>query len=188
MDDLRPISDFPGYYVDATGRIWSRRWILCKDVTRMSSDMRRLKDIRHSGTGYRFVWLRRDNRNHKRYVHRVVLEAFVGACPTDKHETRHINGIKEDNRLDNLAWGTHREQYEDKIIHGTSGKGRPSELCGEKHPMVKLTRAQAAEILALAYSESSGVLARRYGVSDSTILNIWKRRSWRCLDGYQGTL
>jgi HNH endonuclease len=53
-----------------------------------------------------------------RYVHRVVLETFVGPCPPGL-ETRHLNGRPSDNRLVNLAWGSTAEQVADKIAHGT---------------------------------------------------------------------
>jgi HNH endonuclease len=51
-------------------------------------------------------------------VHSLVLETFVGARP-DGLEARHLNGDSLDNRLVNLAWGTHSENMLDKQAHGT---------------------------------------------------------------------
>ena len=54
--------------------------------------------------GYRQVLL-----NGKfRYLHRIVLEAFVGPCP-EGHECDHINRDKDNNELTNLRWVTPKE-------------------------------------------------------------------------------
>lgn len=51
-------------------------------------------------------------------VHQLVLEAFVGP-PGPGQEARHLDGDKANNRLSNLAWGTHTENMRDAIRHGT---------------------------------------------------------------------
>lgn len=50
-------------------------------------------------------------------VHRLVLEAFVGPCP-EGMETCHRNGVKTDNRVENLYWGTSSENNDDIVRHG----------------------------------------------------------------------
>ena len=50
-------------------------------------------------------------------VHRVVLLAFVGPLP-DGMVTRHLNDIKFDNRLSNLAYGTWSENMDDRVANG----------------------------------------------------------------------
>lgn len=46
--------------------------------------------------------------NEKYYVHRLVLLAFDGKPPTKFHQADHLNGIKTDNRIENLQWVTSR--------------------------------------------------------------------------------
>lgn len=66
-------------------------------------------------------------------VHRLVLEAFVGPCPTEM-EARHLNGDRMDNRLENLRWGTKSENAYDKIRHGTHTKTSRTH-CPRRHPL-----------------------------------------------------
>jgi HNH endonuclease/NUMOD4 motif len=55
---------------------------------------------------------------HRRAVHRLVMEVFVGPCP-DGMEVRHLNGVPGDNRVENLKYGTHTENVLDAVAHGT---------------------------------------------------------------------
>lgn len=51
-------------------------------------------------------------------VHVLVLEAFVGPRPTECHVARHVmSRLPSDNRLKNLAWGTHHENRIDQRRH-----------------------------------------------------------------------
>lgn len=97
-----------------------------------------------------------------RQVYHLVLEAFVGPCPSGE-EARHLDGDHTNNRWDNLAWGSHLENEADKIVHGTSQHG-------ERNAQAKLTNAQADEIR--TSTEPGRTLAVRYGVADSLISRI----------------
>lgn len=51
---------------------------------------------------------------------------------------------------------------------------------GESHPQAKLTEASVREIRTAAASGiRQNALARRYGVSESTVMNVVKRRNWK---------
>ena len=69
--------------------------------------------------GYRLVSLSdHEGRKRKHRVHRLVLLAFVGPQPVGKPIVRHLNGDPLDNRLENLAYGTHVENMADAKLHG----------------------------------------------------------------------
>lgn len=68
--------------------------------------------------GYRTVNIYINKKLHVRTVHRVVLETFVGLRP-DGMECCHGNGVRSDNRLENLRWDTHEANEADKVRHGT---------------------------------------------------------------------
>lgn len=106
-------------------------------------------------------------------VHRLVLLAFVGPCP-DGMEARHLNGIKTDNRADNLAWGTPEQNRQDNRDLGVYERG-------EGHTQVKLTETQVREI---RHRHAAGgvllrELAEEFGVTPTNINAILSRRSWK---------
>ncbi len=108
-------------------------------------------------------------RRRRLWVSHAVLFAFVGPCPPDKTEARHRNGVRTDNRVENLSWATHAENLADQIEHGT----RPR---GEDKPQAKLTEADVRAIR--RDTRSTTVLGREYGVSAETVRQIKHRRKW----------
>jgi hypothetical protein len=69
-------------------------------------------------SGHVSVTFRRHPDRYQMSVHRLVLLTFVGPCPPNM-ETRHLDGQPSNNRLDNLCYGTRRENMADRIRHGT---------------------------------------------------------------------
>jgi len=57
-----------------------------------------------------------------RYVHRLVLIAFVGPCP-EGCECNHKDGVKANNHLSNLEWVTHSENMKHGYRTGLTSKG-----------------------------------------------------------------
>lgn len=85
--------------------------------------------------GYKFVCLRKNSINHNSLIHRLVAEAFINN-PNNLPVVNHIDGNKQNNRVDNLEWCT----YHDNRMHAnrlglTPQKGKPREVIvkfGEK--------------------------------------------------------
>ena len=103
--------------------------------------------------GYRQLTMVGPDGRRTARVHRLVMEAFVGPCP-DGLVVDHINGIRHDNRLENLRYVTQAENIAASTRMGGArvGGGRPS--LGRKARTVKtsvsLSPDQAAAIRALA--------------------------------------
>jgi hypothetical protein len=101
----RPIEGWELYQVSDLGHV--RRWF--KSGWKLLST-----EIRNGCTvSYPLVTLY-DGHGHgvARTVHTLVLEAFVGQCPSGL-EGCHQNGVAWDNRLSNLRWDTHESNMAD---------------------------------------------------------------------------
>ena len=65
--------------------------------------------------GYKIV-----SKNKKLfYVHRLVAETYI-PNPNNCRTVNHKNGIKDDNRVDNLEWATRRKNCEHARLNGLS--------------------------------------------------------------------
>jgi hypothetical protein len=163
-----PLQDYPGYGVSAKGELW----MLAKGTGRDFSP-RPLKYFVHH-TGYAVARMTIDRKVVIKRLHTLVCLGFHGPCPPDKREVRHLNGIRLDNRAENLAWGTSSENHADKVLHGTDGRG-------EKNSRAKLTEVQVREIRALSAKAelTHEQIAAMYGVSRWTINQIVDRLKWK---------
>lgn len=109
-------------------------------------------------------------------VHRAVMLAFK---PEEKQVlVRHLDGNKHNNRLDNLAWGTHKENSDDMVRHGTAARSGESRR-GEKNGCARLTETEVLDIRKRAETESKASISRYYNVGETTIWNIVQRQRWK---------
>ncbi len=90
-------------------------------------------------------------------VHRLVLLAFIGRCPKG-YEVRHLNSIKTDNRLVNLAYGTHSENVIDTINLGRNSRQKlNAELVSEIRR--RTNNGEAIKDLAIEYKVSTRAIS-----------------------------
>lgn len=116
MEIWREVSEFKGYYeVSNRGNVRS-----CERIVQFRKQNRVLKGKQiyqnPKGGKYLTVNLSVENKQYRRYVHRLVAEAFI-PNPENKKEVNHINEIHTDNRVENLEWVTRREN----IYHSFGG-------------------------------------------------------------------
>jgi hypothetical protein len=117
----------PNYRAGSDGSIWSthHRW-----GARQSWRQLKPGTIR-SGPHYkRLVVALGRGRQNFRYVHHCVLEAFVGEQP-EGTEACHEDGNASNNKIENLYWGTKKQNGLDARRHGRRK--------GERHTLAKLT-------------------------------------------------
>jgi len=94
--DIPVYNIYHGYEVDTEGNIWS---------TKIKNERRKLKT--HTTRGLCFVCITNGHRHRKvLYNHKVVAEAFIPKPPksVQKWVVSHIDGNKQNNRVDNLKW------------------------------------------------------------------------------------
>lgn len=121
VSDLGRVRSLPRVGIDVQGR----RHSICGRILRPIRVPSR--DPKHP---YNTVVLFRAGQKHRRSVHRLVLEAFIGSKPG--MVARHLNGIAGDDRLVNLAWGTPRQNTLDSVAHGTHPMARRTH-CPQGH-------------------------------------------------------
>jgi hypothetical protein len=106
----------PGYGVSKDGRVFSleHNW--------RGYGQREL--VQQPNTdGYMRVRMVIDGRRKSYMVHKLVAAVFLDGQPSPRHEIRHLNGDKRDNRAVNLSWGTRRENAADRERHGRTSRG-----------------------------------------------------------------
>lgn len=107
-----------------------------------------------------------------RKIHRMVLLAFSGEPPTQKHVAAHANGCRTDNRLINLRWATCKENHADARKHGTWPHGK-------KLPHSKLDQETVKRIRSLKLKRGDQTLiATVLGVSRAIICEALSGKSW----------
>jgi RAB protein geranylgeranyltransferase component A len=112
--------------------------------------------------GYLQVTLRPFVEKKRVAVHQAVATAFHGPCP-EGMVVAHLNGVSTDNRPDNLAFATQKENISHKVEHGTY-------TCGDKHHFSKISDAECLEILEeMKTSKARKLIAEDHGVSLSHI-------------------
>ena len=177
QETWKPIPSHAGYEASDLGRIRSRlEKASGSGVGRgkyVLGDQWRIKVPSLTHEGYLVTPVGGGPRCRQRKVHHLVLEAFVGPCP-EGQQCRHLNGIRNDNRLSNLVWGTARENQADCRRHGTL-------RVGSRHHRTKLTEAQVIEIRRLWKSGTvkQVEIQARFGIGETGLWSILKNRTWR---------
>ena len=120
----------------------------------------------------------RYNGKHDR-LFRVLYQQKYGIIPKGK-VLRHLCNNAWCCNVEHLKIGTHKENMQDMINCGHSGKGQPKlKNRGEKNSASKLTEKQVKEI----YLSNLGCvkLSKEYSVSKVNIRNIKNKLQWKWL-------
>lgn len=122
--------------------------------------------------GYNKVTMTIGLKKYNRFVHRLIAVAFI-PNPKNKGCVNHINGIKNDNRTENLEWCTVRENN----IHAIK-MGLKKPLFGENHNLVKITRKDVEEIKENKDNLYQWQLGLVYGIGQVQVSRIINNKRW----------
>jgi hypothetical protein len=105
-------------------------------------------------------------------VHRLVLSNF-SKLEIDK-QINHINGVKTDNRIENLEWCTNIENQKHAFENGLLDS-----KMGVKNFWAKLTNEQVLDIKRKGKYSTWKKIGQDYAVSDTTIRRIINNKKWK---------
>lgn len=171
---------FEGFYMISTlGRLRNfSKEIFCSKNNSYSFFGAKILKKGISFHGYHQHVLTKNKVNSTKKIHRMVAEAFI-PNPENKPCVNHINGIKSDNRVENLEWCNHSEN----ALHAHK-LGLIKVPKGEKRGNSKLTENKVIAIRRLyrinPMVNQSG-LSRKLGVSITIIHLVIKGKTWKYL-------
>jgi hypothetical protein len=171
MEDWRDVPGFDGRYrVSDRGAVY-RHSFLTRRRKIGAGLVAPFPDTR----GYLLVNLQHPEKGRVvEKVHRLVLLAFRGDPPFGSPHGLHRNDTRNDNRLDNLYWGSSNANGKDRVRNGLTRRGRP------RPELRVLTDGQAEEIrLRWLAGDSQRTLANAFDVCEATVCDIVKGRTYR---------
>jgi hypothetical protein len=140
-------------------------------ITRIRAPQTYAAQADHSG--YHEIALRQNGVRTRVKLHQLVALAFVPGYSPELC-VNHINGIKTDNRAENLEWVSFARNTEHAWETGLV------DLRGEMQPTAKLTSKRVAYIRRLLQRGiSAHTLAVVAGVSDATVHMIRHGKRWK---------
>lgn len=103
--------------------------------------------------------------------HRLVAEAFLGKCPPGNY-VLHFDNNPNNNKVENLRYGTPTENCSDKLMHGT-------QRTGEQIPWHKLTEKEVVDIRTRRHLDDTlANIAIDYGISEVYVWQICTGKKW----------
>ncbi len=180
-EQWRTIPGWPNHEVSDLGRFRKKE---CKNTRGYLIPAHDLKVHvqKYCAAGYKHAFVCLWDRSHHKNINaaHLVLLAFEGPAPTKKmNNARHLDDDITNNKLSNLAWGTHKQNVHDAIRNGRRS------TYGEGVKKSKLTEQDIIEIRqkCVPWNRSSGVrvFAKLYGVNEGTIQNVINNKTWKHL-------
>lgn len=169
--ELRPVVGYEGLYsVTRDGRVWSevRRVPRGKGFVTIPGKCLQQSIGSH---GYFTVQFFTDARGMHKPIHRVLAEAWMPRERPEASQVNHKNGVKTDNRIENLEWVTQSENMQHAYDIGLHGRAN------------KLTDTQAKEALArVASGASQREVANEFGVTQCLISSLWLGKTYKHIE------
>jgi len=124
-EEWRPVVGWEDYYeVSSLGGVRSLPRVLTRVdgavVTYPGKSMSQKPD----SLGYVTITLSANGIHKGVKVHRLVAEAFI-PNPESLPEVDHLNGVRNDNRVDNLVWATRKDNCRNRVLDGSRAIVRP---------------------------------------------------------------
>ncbi len=162
------IKGYEGYYsVTREGEVVSEKRIITYKSGKKKTINKRVLKLSDNGAGYLSVSLRKNGLGERRYIHRLVAEAFLEK-PKDKEKTcvNHKDGDKSNNCVDNLEWVS----YSENELHSYRVLGKDTK--GKKGANRKLTKENIIYIFKNMKTRTLKQISIDLGVSPTSIRSV----------------
>lgn len=161
------------YEISDTGLVKSvDRYVNSKGGSKRLAPGRMLK-FTENKDGYYNVGIHHNGEQHTKFVHQLVAEAFI-PNPENKPCIDHVNGNRQDNRVENLRWCTIEENNAFEIA-----RKRKSEAAFRRTDNKVKIRQYSLDGEVIKDYDSLRGIERDLGFNNSSIL--------RCCQGKQKT-
>jgi len=173
-EEWRPVEGFPSYEVSSLGRVRSLDRVY---------EVESIQGKRTTFTGKAISPFKNKNgymsfsfcvcgKKTKAFVHRVVCKAFKGPAPSSEHQVNHINGVRDDNRAENLEWLTAKQNAQ----HSFKELGRKVKKGNSHYRSHIIDTAMIERLIASGMSHAD--IVRSTGTTRKVVFCIAHGKHW----------